>query len=77
MMLKELQTLERFNGLFLGSNINTHTPLMMAQELQTLDRLNWVFLGSNATHIYANDVPKAPYPRQAQWGTPRFKCKHT
>ncbi len=37
MMLEELQTLERFNGVILGSITNTHKPLMMLQELQTLE----------------------------------------
>jgi hypothetical protein len=51
MMLQELQMLKRFNEVFLGSNANTHKPLMMLQELYTLERLNGVLLGSNAnTH---------------------------
>jgi hypothetical protein len=33
MMLKELQTLEKLNGVVLSSNANTHRSLMMLEEL--------------------------------------------
>jgi hypothetical protein len=73
MMLQELQTLERLNGLFLGSNANTHRPLMMFQELQTLKRFNGVLLGSNAQkHRAASGVPRVADSKEAQWGTPRL-----
>jgi hypothetical protein len=33
MMLEELQTLQRLNGILLGSNAQRHRPLMMLEEL--------------------------------------------
>jgi hypothetical protein len=50
MMFQELKTLEKLNGVLLGSNVKKHMLLMMFQKLQTLERLNWVHLGSNAKH---------------------------
>jgi hypothetical protein len=44
MILQELQTLERLNGVLLSSNTNTHKSLMILQELQTLERFNGILL---------------------------------
>jgi hypothetical protein len=78
MMLQELQTLETFNGVLLGSNI-THTEVVNDVPRATNPRE--VQLGTprlKCKHTYVTiDAQRVANPREAQWGTLKLKCKHT